>query len=266
MTSPVRNPGPEPNKVLAASRPKQPGCVVSIADAVTATLHLLALRRRVLRLVAVVASLAVALAIASLPLAPVSAASALPFLLCLWSCYIAVDTWLVVRWRHGLLRAWQTGHVNLGAFANGIRSLPELPGPTTEALLRSLPIMPPLRDRDLATQERAVIAAFSNWRWTEEITSGLLPGALIGLPSALAVVLFVAVAPPDPATLGTLLALMAGAVVARHGLPARSRRQLVHELSILAPVFRISVLQLARDLSWHEIRGLAESTYQVKAD
>src|SRR5690242_386830 len=102
--------------MIAASRPKQPGHVLSIADATTATLHLLALRRRVLRLTLVVAGLVITLAIVSLPFAPLSAVSAIPFLLCLWSCYIAADTWLVCRWRLDLLRAWQAGLVNLGVF------------------------------------------------------------------------------------------------------------------------------------------------------
>jgi hypothetical protein len=251
--------------MIAASRPK-PGCVLSIADATAVTLHLLAMRRRVLRIVVVVAGLAITLAIVSLPFAPLPAASAVPFLLCLWCCYVAVDTWLVFRWRRGLLRAWQTGHVNIGVFAGAIRSQPKLPSPTMAALLRGLPILPPLRDRDLAAPVRAAVAAFSNWRWTEETMSGLLPGVLVGLASALATMLLLAATAPQPVTIGITLVPMAGALAARYGLPARSRRQLVRELAIMAPALRTTLTQLAQDLRWPESHGLAESTSQLSAD
>ncbi len=158
-------------------------------------------RRRLLRLLFSVVGLAVALAPPLLLASIRAAASAVLLAPSFWAIYLLGDAFLVHRWRTRILAAWRAGILNLGVFAEGIATLPTLPKPSTRAVLDTLPILPPLQDRDLARAQREVLAALSDWHFAEGMARMLLPAAILGL-----------------ASLAAALALYAGTFTAMEGV------------------------------------------------
>ncbi len=220
-----------------------------------ATLRLIGKRKIALRIFVLVAGLVVAVAVLSLPLAPRFMLAAPPFLVWLWASYIAVDAWHVFRWRRGLMLSWRTDGIDLGVFANTIRSLPIFPQATVGALLHSLPILPPPCDCDLAAAEREAVAAFSDWRWIEETASVLLPGAVLGLAFGCVAMLVVGVTSPSATSIGMLCGLIAAVVFARLAFPARQRLLLTRAVAAVTPEGRSIVLELAGNLDWSRTRA-----------
>jgi hypothetical protein len=204
---------------------------IGLEAATDEMLALIANRRTALRTIVLAVGLTVFLAILSLPLRPSVALAGPPCLLWLWTSYILVDTWLVFRWRAKLIGSWRTGEINLGIFAGASETLPTLPQNTIQTLLHTLPVLPPTRDRDLGDGERAAIAAFSDWRWSEQTAHSLLPSFLVGIPSACATILLITQLPPHGIVLGMVAGLIGLAVVLRFGLPARRRRRLARALA-----------------------------------
>jgi hypothetical protein len=168
----------------------------------------------------------------------------------LLAAYLLIDTLLLLRWRCRLARAWLLGRINLGVVAGALRALPSFPQATIDALLRSLPILPPLRDRDLKEAERIAMAAFSNWRWTEETAAALLPGCIVGLLSAGITSLLLTAAALNPAPVGILSGLIVAAILLRLGLPARRRRRLASTLAAMTPECHRALLELVHSLDW----------------
>jgi hypothetical protein len=168
----------------------------------------------------------------------------------LLAAYLLADTLLLLRWRRRLARAWLLGRINLGVVAGALRALPSFPQTTIDALLRTLPIVPALRDRDLTEAERVAMAAFSDWRWTEETAAALLPGCIVGLLSAGITSLLLTAAALNTAAAAILSGLIVAAILLRLGLPERRRWRLASTLAAMTPECRRALLELARSLDW----------------
>lgn len=69
-------------------------------------------------------------------LGPLLAFSALPSLV---MAYMAVDSATVFRWREAALQHWSDGRLQLDLLTLMVRQAPNLPGPTVEGMLSSLP-------------------------------------------------------------------------------------------------------------------------------
>lgn len=241
-------------------------------DGVADLRRILKARRRVLRalyVLFVVLALGAIIAAAFFGLRSLAAYFLGPTLM---AAYLMVDVVLLHRWRSRLSCAWLDGRINLGVLAGALRGLPSYPQATVDALLRTLPILPPLDDRDLTKPERVAIAAFSDWRWSEETSAELLPGCIVGLLSAGIASLLLPSVALNIAAAGILSGLVLAAVLLRFALPAQRRRRLA---STLTPVCRSALLDLARSLDWsgtpaarrnHMLRTLQDVRPDVRAD
>lgn len=167
-----------------------------------------------------------------------------------YALFLLVDCGHLAGWRRHLLRAWRSGAVNLAGFAGAVTSVPILPRATLAALLRSLPILTPEQDRDLDPAQRAALAAFSDWRWTEETAAALLPSAVLALLSGAAAFALLGWAVPDLRCGVVLLALLAGLLLIRFGIPHWRRRQLAAALAAVDVESAQALPGLIASLDW----------------
>lgn len=223
----------------------------SLAELVAALVLLLRWRRRSLQALHIlVGALVVAAPVLALLLAPLAAGGVLLQLPGAWALYLLVDAALLFVWRRRVLQAWSEAKANLGVLAEAVATLPNLPRPSVDAVLRTLPVLPPLRDRDLEPDARHAIAAFSDWCWTEVTASALLPSLLVAVPSTWAAMLLIARTLPNAGPAAIVAGLNIIVIMVRLGLPLEHKRRLLRALARVAPERRAAVLAVARDLDW----------------
>lgn len=208
-------------------------------------------RRWALRVLVLSVGTSVVLVLALLPFSPGTAMRlALLTPTCL-SAYLLVDSLLHLLWRARTIAAWRTGELNLGVFAEGLASLPNLPKHSTQAILDTLPILPPLQDRDLSPPLRAALAALSDWRFAEETVAALLPATALGAFCAV-----VAIALPTGSDAWSILTVAAIAtlallMVARTCPALRHRRRLDTVLRRLPAADHAQLVDLAPKILGH---------------
>lgn len=167
-----------------------------------------------------------------------------------YAVFLLVDCGHVDHWRRRLLKAWQSGSVNLAVYANAMATLPGLPEATLTTMMRTLPKLTPAQDRDLGPEQRAALAAFSTWRWREETAAALLPSAILALLSGIAVALLLARVAPDARSGMVLLGLLAGLCLIRFAIPGRHRARLVRAVAALTPEQAGVLPDLVAGLDW----------------
>lgn len=168
---------------------------------------------------------------------------------CVFAGTLLADALALARWRHRQLDIWKRGGCNLAVTANALAALPSLPQASLAAMLRSLPILTPLQDRDLDRAGRAALAAFSDWRWAEETAAALLPGAVLALLSGTAAVLLLAKA-FDVRSAAILFALLAGLLLIRFGAAGWRRGRFAAAIAALDADTVRALPGLVASLDW----------------
>lgn len=168
---------------------------------------------------------------------------------CVFAGTLLADALVLARWRHRRLDIWKRGGCNLAVTANALANLPNLPRASLAAMLRSLPVLTPLQDRDLDPARRTALAAFSDWRWTEETAAALLPGAILALLSGTAAVLLLARA-CDVRSAAVLFALLAGLLLIRFGAARWRRGRLAAAIAALDADAVRALPDLVASLDW----------------
>lgn len=228
----------------AATRcaPRRPAPGPALAEALAALHRLLRRRRWLLRGLVVLFGGALLACPPLLLFAPLTGLALLLLLPPAWGLYLVADALLVQAWRRALARQWRRGAVNLGIFAGAVATLPHLPAASTGVVLRSLPVLPPLMDRDLSVPQREALCAASDRSWAAATLGGLLAPLLLGLAG-----LGGALAVRGPAPVLFLLALAGCLVLLRFGIPAWLGRRLVHRSAALPEAERAVLDHLRAD-------------------
>jgi hypothetical protein len=81
-----------------------------------------------------------------------------------WVClFLAWDQKAVQRWRDTAVRFWSQGELEFGPLMSMLRQVPNLPQPTLEGMLASLPAGPefdlPVADRPALARDQAALSA-----------------------------------------------------------------------------------------------------------
>jgi hypothetical protein len=106
---------------------------------------------------------------------------ALPFLFPLWSTYLLADVLIIRVWRRRIVASWLAGGTDLGVLRQTAGNLPVLPAATIGAMMSTLPFIEPEREATLSPLQRSALAAASDLRWVQEVTSALLPCTSVAL-------------------------------------------------------------------------------------
>lgn len=163
-----------------------------------------------------------------------------------WFAYLLADTLCVGAWRRRIHEEWLAGRTNLGVLAGAFATGTMLPQATVKSLLRTVPVLAPVVDRDLTPEARNALASFADWRWAEETTAGLLPNVILGIAS-LAMLLPLGGVP----FVSALAALLALIVALRLLLPAVARRRFRRAMLALPDeAARLHIAGLAAGLDW----------------
>jgi len=229
------------------------GCAArgsDLSDQATAILRILRRRRSLLRGLVLLHAFDLATSLVVATFAPWFACASCLFGVTLFVLYLIGDTALVGRWRRGILRPWVAGKLNIGVLAGALCTLANMPQATLREMIRSLPALAPLRDRDLTSVQREALAAFSDWCWTSETMAALAPGVAVGAGSAIVATVLLGLTPSAATLARGCTAVVAMSGVVRIVPPALARRRLLRTFVAAAPATRPALLVLISELDW----------------
>ena len=199
------------------------------------TTRLLAIRRRLLRALYVLTALLILVSAgASIAGGEARFLAGLLFLPLLLAGYLVADTLALRLWRRRMLRSWVAGEMNLGVVAGGLAALPMLPAATMRAMLGTLPVLPPLTDRDLGAEERVVLAAFADLCWVDRTVAALLPASMVAASTAWAAAIALRWLHASAIVACIAAAITLAPAALRFFLPEVPRRHFRHALAALS--------------------------------